>query len=95
MKLGIDLDGRIPLADMIDMCRMATMRDSFDLADQHLGYRDAVFSSMAFLTATRNAQIVPTALSPYVAHPLFWAMGIATLAEYASRPHGPLRRDSQ
>ncbi len=84
MKLGIDLDGRISLADMIDMCRMADDAGFHSIwADQHLGYRDAVSSSIAFLAATRNAHIVPTALSPYVAHPLFWAMGIATLAEYA------------
>ena len=84
MKLGIDLDGRIPISDMVEMCQIADEAGFHSVwADQHLGYRDAVSTSIAFLGATKNVQVVPTALSPYVAHPLFWAMGIATLAEYA------------
>lgn len=84
MKLGIDLDGRIPISDMVEMCRIADAAGFHSVwADQHLGYRDAVSTSVAFLGATENVLVIPTALSPYVAHPLFWAMGIATLAEYA------------
>lgn len=84
MKLGIDLDGRISLSDMVDMCRIADEAGFHSIwADQHLGYRDAVSSSIAFLAETKKTLVIPTALSPYVAHPLFWAMGIATLAEYA------------
>ncbi|MFQ5915606.1 MAG: LLM class flavin-dependent oxidoreductase [Nitrospinota bacterium] len=84
MKIGIDLDGRIPLADMIEMTRIADEAGFHSVwADEHLGDREAVAASMAFLAATRNVTVIPTALSPYVAHPLFWAMGVATLAEYA------------
>ncbi len=84
MKLGIDLDGRIPISDMVEMCQVADAAGFHSVwADQHLGYRDAVSTSVAFLGATKNVRVIPTALSPYVAHPLYWAMGVATLAECA------------
>ncbi len=84
MKLGIDLDGRIPLADMIEMTRIADEAGFHSVwADQHMGDREAVAASIAFLGATKNVTVIPTALSPYVAHPVLWAMGVATLAEYA------------
>lgn len=84
MKLGIDLDGRISLADMTEMCRIAEEGGFHSVwSDQHLGYREAVAASVAFLAATKKVTVVPTALSPYVAHPLFWAMGVGTLAEVA------------
>ncbi|MFQ5913522.1 MAG: LLM class flavin-dependent oxidoreductase [Nitrospinota bacterium] len=84
MKLAISLDGRITLSDMIELARMADEAGFHSVwPAEHLGYREAVTASMAYLGETRKVRVAPTALSPYVAHPLFWAMGISTLAEYA------------
>ena len=84
MNLAISLDGRIPLQDMIELARMADRAGFHSIwPAEHLGYREAVTASMAYLTETRQVRVYPTALSPYVAHPLFWAMGVSTLAEFA------------
>jgi 5,10-methylenetetrahydromethanopterin reductase len=50
---------------------------------EHLGYREALVSCLAFAQATQRAAVVPTALSPYVMHPMPTAMALATLAEAA------------
>lgn len=81
---GIALDGMIPMAEMIELVRHAERRGvrSAWMAE-HMGYRDAVGASMAFLAATRSLTVVPTAVSVYSRHPMIAAMTAATLEESA------------
>lgn len=84
MQIGVALDGMIPIGEMADLARRA---DSDGIASlwmaEHMGYRDAVASSMAFLGVTRNLTVVPTAISVYSRHPMVAAMAAATLEEFA------------
>lgn len=84
MTAGIALDGMIPIAEMVELVRLAERRGvrSAWMAE-HMGYRDAVGASMAFLAATRSLTVVPTAVSVYARHPMIAAMTAATLEEYA------------
>jgi 5,10-methylenetetrahydromethanopterin reductase len=81
---GIALDGMIPMAEMIELVRHAErhgVRSAW--MAEHMGYRDAIGASMAFLGATRSLTVVPTAVSVYSRHPMIAAMTAATLEEYA------------
>jgi len=50
---------------------------------QHMGWREAVAACGAFAVTTERAMLVPTAISPYLWHPVATAMSFATLAELA------------
>ncbi len=66
MKLAISLDGRIPISDMIELARMADQAGFHSVwPAEHLGYREAVTASMAYLAETQNVVIGPTALDGY------------------------------
>jgi 5,10-methylenetetrahydromethanopterin reductase len=82
MALGIALDGMIPLAEMVDLARRAEQAGAASLwMAEHMGYRDAVASSAAFLACTRAITVAPTAISVYARHPMIAAMTAATLEE--------------
>lgn len=82
MRLGIRFDGFSPVTDCVDVARRAEEAGASHVwMAEHLGYREALVSSTAFLTATSRAFVVPTAVSPYLWHPTPTAMSLATLAE--------------
>lgn len=84
MRIGIEFDGFDTLGETVDLTRRgeAAGVDSVWMA-QHMGYREAMMSCMAFAMATTRARLVPTAISPWLWHPTPTAMSFATLAEAA------------
>ena len=55
---------------------------------EHMGYREAMVTSMGFRLNDGGAFVVPTAVSPYLWHPSPTAMALATLAEIGHAPVG-------
>lgn len=55
---------------------------------EHMGYREAMVTSMGFRMNDSAAFVVPTAVSPYLWHPSPTAMALATLAELGEAPVG-------
>lgn len=84
MQAGIALDGMIPIGEMLDLARRAEARGVPELwMAEHMGHRDGLSSTMAFLAATRRIVVAPTAISVYSRHPMITAMTAATLEELA------------
>lgn len=82
--LGIRFDGFSPTSDSIAIARQAEDAGVAQVwMAEHLGYREAIVSSMAFALSTTRAMVIPTAVSPYLWHPTPTAMSLATLAEAA------------
>lgn len=83
IPLSVALDGTIPTGEAIDLARQIEAAGARRLwMAEHIGYREAMLSCMAFATTTR-LRLVPTAVSPYLWHPTPTAMAMATLAEAA------------
>lgn len=84
MKVSISFDGFSPFHDALTFAREAAAAGAAGLwmAD-HLGFREPMLSCMAFAMATESVRVVPTAVSPYLRHPMPTAMSLATLAEAA------------
>jgi 5,10-methylenetetrahydromethanopterin reductase len=84
VKLGVSFDGFAPYADALAFAKEAAAAGAKSLwmAD-HLGYREPIVSCLAFATAVPDVSVVPTAVSPYLRHPMPTAMQMATLAEAA------------
>lgn len=81
---GVAFDGFIPTGEAIDVARRAVDAGARSLwMAEHLGYREAALTCMAFALSTERAMLVPTAVSPYLWHPTPTAMAMATLAEAA------------
>jgi 5,10-methylenetetrahydromethanopterin reductase len=84
MNLGLCFDGMRPMAEMVDLARAAEAAGIRSMwMAEHMGYREAVGTCMAVLTATERLAAVPVAISPYSRHALIHAMAGATLAEAA------------
>jgi 5,10-methylenetetrahydromethanopterin reductase len=84
IKVGVAFDGFVPFAQSVALAGQAVEAGAASLwMAEHLGYREAVASCMAFALKTREALLVPTAVSPYLWHPTPTAMALATLAEAA------------
>ena len=84
VPLGVAFDGFIPTGEAIDLARKAVDAGAKSLwMAEHLGYREATLTCMAFALSTERAMLVPTAVSPYLWHPTPTAMAMATLAEAA------------
>jgi 5,10-methylenetetrahydromethanopterin reductase len=83
-RLGVSFDGFSPFQDAISFAKEAVAAGATSLwmAD-HLGYRESIVSCLGFALSTDRAEIVPTAVSPYLRHPMPTAMQMATLAEAA------------
>ncbi len=77
-------DGFDPVGETIDVAAQAEEAgaDTIWMAE-HLGYREAAVSCMAFAMKTSRAMVVPTAVMPYIWHPMPTAMQFATMAEAA------------
>jgi len=84
MQIGISFDGFSPFQDALAFAREAVDAGASSLwmAD-HLGYREPMLSCLAFALSTQKVRVVPTAVSPYLRHPMPTAMQLATLAEAA------------
>ena len=84
MKLGVSFDGFTPYADALAFAKEAAAAGAKSLwmAD-HLGYREPIVSCLGFASAVPDVAVVPTAVSPYLRHPMPTAMQMATLAEAA------------
>jgi 5,10-methylenetetrahydromethanopterin reductase len=84
MKLGVSFDGFTPYGDALAFAHEAAVAGAKSLwmAD-HLGYREPIVSCLGFASAVPEVWVVPTAVSPYLRHPMPTAMQVATLAEAA------------
>lgn len=83
-KIGVSFDGFGPFQDALEFAKLAAASGASSLwmAD-HLGYRESILSCLSFAMGTTEAKVVPTAVSPYLRHPMPTAMQMATLAEAA------------
>lgn len=83
VKIGVSFDGFAPFDEALGFAReaVAAGASSLWMAD-HLGYRESILSCLGFAMGT-TARVVPTAVSPYLRHPMPTAMQMATLAEAA------------
>jgi len=77
-------DGFDPVGETIEVAAQAEEAgaDTIWMAE-HLGYREAAVSCMAFALKTNRAMVVPTAVMPYLWHPVPTAMQFATMSEAA------------
>ncbi|MGX1101042.1 LLM class flavin-dependent oxidoreductase [Amorphus sp. MBR-141] len=89
LRYGVSFDGFVSTAQALATAQkaMATGIDSLWMAE-HLGYREAMVTSMGFRMQSGDALVVPTAVSPYLWHPTPTAMALATLAEVGTAPVG-------
>ncbi len=84
MPVGVFFDGFSSTAEMLEVCREAEAAGAASLwFAQHMGYRDAIVWATAAAGVTQRANLIPTAISPYLWPPLPIAMAIATLGELA------------
>ena len=84
VRLGMRFDGFDPVGETIEVAAQAEEAgaDTIWMAE-HLGYREAAVSCMAFALKTQRAMVIPTAVMPYIWHPMPTAMQFATMAEAA------------
>ena len=84
IRFGISFDGFVPFGEAMTFARDAVTAGACSLwMAEHMGYREALVSCMAFALAAEKAMVVPTAVSPYLWHPTPTAMALATMAEAA------------
>jgi tripartite-type tricarboxylate transporter receptor subunit TctC/alkanesulfonate monooxygenase SsuD/methylene tetrahydromethanopterin reductase-like flavin-dependent oxidoreductase (luciferase family) len=84
VRIGIAFDGFAPTSQAIETAKYAVKSGAKSLwVAEHLGYREAAVTCMAFALQAPGATVVPTAVSPYLWHPTPTAMAMATLAEVA------------
>lgn len=85
--IGLSFDGFYTLRDSLSIARSAVEAGASSLwMAEHLGYRESLTSCMAFALTFPAVKIVPTAISPFLRHPMPTAMAVATIAE-ASPDH--------
>jgi 5,10-methylenetetrahydromethanopterin reductase len=84
VRIGVSFDGFVPTGEAIALAQRAVEAGASSLwVAEHLGYREAIATCMAFALKTPGAMLVPTAVSPYLWHPTPTAMAMATLDEVA------------
>src|SRR5215831_12823667 len=84
VHVGVSFDGFISTKDAIALAERAVEAGAGSLwMAEHLGYREAIATCMAFAIKAPGAILVPTAVSPYLWHPTPTAMAMATLDEVA------------
>jgi alkanesulfonate monooxygenase SsuD/methylene tetrahydromethanopterin reductase-like flavin-dependent oxidoreductase (luciferase family) len=84
MKISISFDGFSVFDEALTFAKEAAGAGiaGIWMAD-HLGFREPIVSCLGFLLSTADVKVVPTAVSPYLRHPMPTAMQMATLAEAA------------
>jgi 5,10-methylenetetrahydromethanopterin reductase len=84
VKVGVSFDGFVTTGEAIALAQRAVETGAQSLwVAEHLGYREAIATCVAFAMKTSGATLVPTAVSPYLWHPTPTAMAMATLDEVA------------
>ena len=84
VRIGVSFDGFVPTGQAIALAQHAVAAGARSLwMAEHLGYREAIATCMAFAVKAPGAMLVPTAVSPYLWHPMPTAMAMATLDELA------------
>jgi 5,10-methylenetetrahydromethanopterin reductase len=84
VKIGVSFDGFVSTGEAITLAQRAVQTGARSLwVAEHLGYREAIATCVAFAMKTPGATLVPTAVSPYLWHPTPTAMAMATLDEVA------------
>ncbi len=84
VKLGMRFDGFDNVAETVEVAELAEEAGAETIwMAEHLGYREAAVSCSAFLTRTKRVMVIPTAVMPYLWHPMPTAMQIATMDELA------------
>ncbi|WBY00554.1 LLM class flavin-dependent oxidoreductase [Ramlibacter tataouinensis] len=80
----MSFDGFVPIREAVSIAQRAEELGarSYWIAE-HLGYREAFSTATAIAMHTRTGRIVPTAISPYLRHPMPMAMALASLDELA------------
>lgn len=83
-RLGIRFEGFEGLAEARAIASEAEGAGASSIwMTQHLGGRDAVTLATIIAAGTSEIRVVPSNLSPFIAHPTTTAMMLATLAEFA------------
>ena len=84
VRLGVSFDGFVTTREAIALAERAVGAGAKSLwVAEHLGYREAIATCMAFALKAPGPMLVPTAVSPYLWHPMPTAMAMATLDEIA------------
>lgn len=84
VSIGVSFDGFESFQDALALARQAEAAGARSLwMAEHLGYRQSLVSCTAFAMATERAVVAPTAISPFLWHPMPVAMAMATIAEAA------------
>ena len=83
-RIGIRFEGFETLAQARELAVRAEAAGASSVwVTQHLGGRDIAALSTAIAVDTQRIRIVPSNISPFIAHPTTTAMALATLAELA------------
>jgi 5,10-methylenetetrahydromethanopterin reductase len=89
VRFGVSFDGFESTAAALATARQVVAAGASQLwMAEHMGYREAMVTSMGFRMNDPDAVVVPTAVSPYLWHPSPTAMSLATLAEVGTAPVG-------
>ena len=84
VRIGVAFDGFVTTGEAIALAQRAVAAGAKSLwVAEHLGYREAIATCMAFAFKAPGPLLVPTAVSPYLWHPTPTAMAMATLDEVA------------
>jgi 5,10-methylenetetrahydromethanopterin reductase len=84
LRLGVSFDGFVTTGEAMALAKRAVEAGARSLwVAEHLGYREAIATCVAFAIKTPGAMLVPTAVSPYLWHATPTAMAMATLDEVA------------
>jgi len=89
VRFGVSFDGFESTAAVLATARRVVAAGAQHVwMAEHMGYREAMVTSMGFRVNDPHVVVVPTAVSPYLWHPTPTAMSIATLAEVGTAPIG-------
>lgn len=81
-RLGIRFDGFDTVGETVEIARKAEEAGVTGLwMTEHIGYREALVSCVAFAMSTERAVVIPAAVTPYLFHPTPTAMSLASMAE--------------
>jgi 5,10-methylenetetrahydromethanopterin reductase len=84
VRVGVSFDGFATTNEAIALAQRAVAAGAKSLwVAEHLGYREAIATCMAFALKAPGPLLVPTAVSPYLWHVTPTAMALATLDEVA------------
>jgi 5,10-methylenetetrahydromethanopterin reductase len=84
VRVGVAFDGFVSTREAIDLAERSVAAGAQSLwVAEHLGYREAIATCVAFALKAPGPMLVPTAVSPYLWHPTPTAMALATLDEVA------------